>query len=76
MSASVLATPRPPLPTSLLEMLVALMAKRDAGAAVSRGAADGTGTACAAFEDKDCCLVAVAAANQIALYTPLPLEAN
>lgn len=44
------------------------------GTAVSRGAAEGTGTASTAFEDNDCCLVAVAAASTITLYTPLPLE--
>lgn len=46
----------------------------DTGAAVSRGVADGTGTASASFEDDDCCLVAVAASNRISLYTPLPVE--
>jgi WD40 repeat protein len=42
------------------------------GVAVSRGNADGTGTSCAAFEDGQGCVVAVASASQIALYTPLP----
>ena len=44
------------------------------GVAVSRGAAEGTGTSSAAFEDADCCLVAVAAATSVTLYTPLAVD--